>query len=139
MYERADEHVYNTALAISPEGAIVARYRKMFPWLPYEAGRTPGEDLCVFDVPEVGRFGLCTCYDMWFPEVCRSLAWMGAEVIPQPTMTPTSDRAPELALSRANAIFNQCSFISVNGVGPYGGGRSQIIDPDGRVLQQATE
>ncbi len=103
----------------------------------FEAGTTPGDEFCVFDVPDVGRFGLCICYDMWFPEVSRTLAWMGAEVIIQPTMTPTSDRELELVMSRANAIFNQTYFISLNGVGPYGGGRSQIIDPDGRILQRA--
>ena len=137
MYELDGEDVYNTAVVISPEGEIVARYRKMFPWLPYEAGTRPGEEFCVFDVPEIGRFGLCICYDMWFPEVARTLAWMGAEVILQPTMTPTSDRELELVMAQANAIFNQCYFVSLNGVGPYGGGRSLLVDPDGRVLQKA--
>ena len=137
MYERDGETIYNTALVISPQGEIVAHYRKMFPWLPYEAGTTAGDTFCVFDVPEVGRFGLVICYDMWFPEVCRTLAWMGAEVIIQPTMTPTSDRALELVLAQSNAIFNQCYFLSVNGVGPYGGGQSQFVDPDGRILQRA--
>jgi hypothetical protein len=42
-------------------------------------------------------------------------------------------------LNQANAIFNQCYFIDVNGIGAWGGGRSLIIDPDGRVLQQAGE
>ncbi len=137
MYELEGDKLYNTALVISPAGDIVARYRKMFPWLPYESGTAPGEEFCVFDIPEVGRFGLCICYDMWFPEVSRQLAWMGAEVILQPTLTPTSDRELELVMARANALFNQCYFVSVNGIGEWGGGRSTIIDPDGRVLQQA--
>ena len=138
MYELDNDKLYNTAVVISPEGKIAARYRKMFPWLPYEAGTTPGEEFCVFDIPDVGRFGLCICYDMWFPEVSRQLAWMGAEVILQPTLTPTSDRELELVMARANALFNQCYFVSVNGVGEWGGGRSTVIDPDGRVLQQAS-
>lgn len=137
MYELAGEKIYNTSLAISPEGQIVAKYRKMFPWLPYEAGTTAGDQFCVFDVPAVGCFGLCICYDMWFPEMVRNLVWLGAEVILQPTMTPTSDRPLELVLCQANAISNQCYFVGINGVGPYGGGRSLIVDPDGRVLQQA--
>jgi Predicted amidohydrolase len=87
----------------------------------------------------VGRFGLCICYDAWFPEVVRTLAWMGAEVILHPTLTATSDRTTELTLSQANAIFNQCYFIDINGIGPWGGGRSLIVDPNGRVLQQAGE
>jgi len=130
--------LYNTAFVISPEGEIVAKYRKMFPWLPYATGTTPGDQFCVFDIPNVGRFGLCICYDMWFPEVSRQLAWMGAEVIIQPTLTPTSDRELELAMARANGLFNQCYFVSVNGIGEWGGGRSTIIDPDGRVLQEAS-
>ena len=138
MYEQDGDKIYNTALAISPEGRIVAKYRKMFPWLPYESGTSAGNEFCVFDIPNVGHFGLCICYDMWFPEVSRQLAWMGAEVILQPTLTPTSDRELELVMARANALFNQCYFFSVNGIGEWGGGRSTLIDPDGRVLQQAS-
>lgn len=139
MYELEGDLLYNTAVVISPEGEIVAKYRKMFPWLPFEAGTTAGEEFCVFDVPYIGRFGLSICYDSWFPETVRTLAWMGAEVIIHPTMTPTSDREMELVLNQANAIFNQCYFIDINGVGPWGGGRSLIVDPDGRVLQKAGE
>jgi predicted amidohydrolase len=139
MYEVQNEAIYNTALVISPSGEIVAKYRKMFPWLPYESETTPGDQFCVFDIPEVGRFGLCICYDAWYPEMVRTLAWMGAEVILHPTLTATSDRSAELVLSQANAIFNQCYFVDINGVGPWGGGRSLIVDPDGRVLQQAGE
>jgi predicted amidohydrolase len=138
MYEIEGDKLYNTALVISPKGELVCKYRKMFPWLPYESGTTPGDQFCVFDIPEVGRFGLCICYDMWFPEVSRTLVWKGAEVILQPTLTPTSDRELELTMCRANALFNQCYFISVNGIGTWGGGRSTMIDPDGRVLQEAS-
>ncbi len=137
MWEMEDGKMYNTSVVISPDGELVVKYRKMFPWMPYEAGTTPGDEFCVFDIPDVGRFGLCICYDMWFPEVARTLAWMGAEVIIQPTLTPTSDRELELVMARANALFNQCYFVSINGVGEWGGGRSTIIDPDGRILQQA--
>jgi formamidase len=139
LYEVDGDLLYNTAVVISPLGELIAKYRKMFPWLPFEAGTTAGDEFCVFDVPYVGRFGLSICYDTWFPETVRTLAWMGAEVIIHPTMTPTSDRELELILNQANAIFNQCYFIDINGVGPWGGGRSLIVDPDGRVLQKAGE
>jgi formamidase len=139
LYETDGDQVYNTAVVISPEGELVARYRKRFPWYPFESEITPGDGYCVFDVPDVGRFGLSICYDMWFPETVRTLAWMGAEVILHPTMTPTQDRELELVLSRANAITNQVYFVDVNGVGPWGGGRSLIVDPEGRVAQQTGE
>lgn len=136
MYEKDGDVLYNTSIAISPEGEIVAKYRKIFPWLPLESETAAGDEFIVFDVPDVGRFGMTICYDMWFPEVVRSLVWMGAEVILHPTMTPTSDRELEVVLSQANAIMNQCYFVDINGVGPWGGGQSMIIDPDGRILQK---
>jgi predicted amidohydrolase len=137
MYERDNDLTFNTSLVISPQGEIVAKYRKIFPWYPFEMESTPGDEFCVFDVPDVGRFGVSICYDMWFPEMIRTLAWMGAEVILHPTMTPTPDRDLEIVLSQASAITNQCYFIDINGVGPWGGGKSLMVDPDGRVLHQA--
>ncbi len=134
FYEKEGNKIYNTAVVISPGGKMVARYRKMFPWQPLEK-TNPGEAFCVFDIPRIGRLGLCICYDMWFPEVCRTLAWMGAEAVLHPTMTSTNDREQELIISRANAIFNQFYFVDINGTGFGGNGRSLIVDPHGRVLQ----
>jgi predicted amidohydrolase len=138
QYEKHENKIYNTSIVISPNGKIVAKYRKMFPWRPIERNDR-GQDYCVFDIPARGRFGLAICYDQWFPEVIRTLAWMGAEVILHPTMTTTSDRVIELSLSQANATFNQLYFISVNGVQDGGIGRSIFVDPDGRILQTAGE
>lgn len=136
IYERAGDAVYNTALVFSPEGELVARYRKLFPWRPWEETAS-GDEFCVFDIPDVGCFGLCICYDAWFPEVVRTLAWMGAEVILHPNLTSTSDRETELVIERANAIFNQCYMVTTNVTSPAGFGRSLIVDPNGRVLHQA--
>ena len=36
MYERAGAEVYNTASVIDPAGKVIARYRKVFPFCPYE-------------------------------------------------------------------------------------------------------
>jgi predicted amidohydrolase len=130
--------VFNTAVAFSPEGRLVASYRKIFPWRPYEIF-APGDRFVVFDVPEVGRLGFCICYDAWFPEVCRHLAWRGAEVVVNPTQTTTSDRAQELVLARANAIVNQVFVVSVNAAAPLGVGRSLVVDPEGRVRVAADD
>lgn len=137
IYESDGDRVYNTAPVIDPHGEVVARYRKMFPFLPYEKGITPGSEFVVFDVPAVGRFGLSICYDMWFPETTRTLAWMGAEVIVHPTMTNTIDRDIELAIARSNAATNQCYFVDINSAGRLGNGRSIVVGPDGGVIHQA--
>lgn len=139
LYERDGDRIYNTAIAIDPAGITVARYRKIYPFLPYEAGVSHGTEAVVFDVPEVGRFGLSICYDQWFPEVSRALAWQGAEVILHPTLTGTVDRAQELVLAQANAIVNQCYFVDINSTGGLGNGRSIVAGPEGEVLHQAGE
>jgi predicted amidohydrolase len=138
LYEKDGDFLYNTSVVISPTGEIKAKYRKLFPWRPLETN-SRGEDFCVFDIPARGRLGLAICYDQWFPEVIRTLVWMGAEVILHPTMTSTSDRVLELVISQANAIFNQVYFLSVNGLRDGGTGRSIFVNPDGRVLQTAGE
>lgn len=142
IFERArdnagEERIYNTASVIDPEGSVIARYRKMFPFYPYEVGVTGGTEFCVFDVPEVGKFGVSICYDMWVPETTRTLAVMGAEVILHPTLTGTIDRDIELSIVRASAAINQCYFFDINGLDAGGSGRSIVCGPEGRVVYQA--
>ena len=137
IFEKSEGKIYNTATVINPEGEIVTRYRKMFPFYPYETGVEPGTDFCVFDVPGVAKFGVSICYDMWFPETIRTLTVMGAEVILHPTMSGTIDREIELSIVRAMASINQCYFFDVNGLDTGGTGRSIVCGPDGRVLHQS--
>lgn len=138
FYEKDQDRIYNTAVVISPDGEIVVKYRKIFPWRPIEKSDA-GKEFCVFDIPGKGRFGLCICYDVWFPEVARHLAWMGAEAVFCPTATYTSDRSQEIILAQAAAISNQLYFFNLNGLGVGGVGRSVFVDPQGRVLQTSGE
>lgn len=137
MFENRDGQIFNTAPVINPAGEVVARYRKMFPFRPYEHGVEAGTEFVTFDVPEAGRFGVAICYDMWFPETIRTLTAMGAEVILHPTLTDTLDREVELSISRANAAMNQVFFFDVNGLGAGGYGMSVICGPHGNVIHQA--
>ena len=137
MFELVGDKVYNTAPVIAPDGTVVGRYRKIFPFRPYENDVEAGSEFLVFDVPGVGRFGVSICYDMWFPETSRTLAAMGAEVILHPTMTDTIDREVELSIARATAATNQCYFFDINGIGDGGVGRSIIVGPSGYVIHEA--
>jgi len=137
MFEQTEAELYNTATVFAPDGGIAGRYRKMFPFAPYEQGAAPGTEFLAFDVPDIGRFGVSICYDIWFPETTRSLTAMGVEVLLHPVLTGTLDRDIELSIARATAAMFQCYVFDVNGIGAGGYGRSAVFDPSGTPLYQA--
>ncbi|MDN6624571.1 MAG: carbon-nitrogen hydrolase family protein [Acidipropionibacterium jensenii] len=125
--------LFNTSVVLSPDGDLTASYRKIFPWRP-TAPYPPGDRLCVFDIEGVGRLGLCICFDSWFPEISRNLAWLGAETIINPVKTTTPDRPQEMVIARANAITQQVNFLTVNVAGPVGVGVSALFGPQGERI-----
>ena len=146
-----DGKFYNTQLLFAPNGELQATYRKMFPWRPFEP-HVPGTHFTVHDLDSFtasdaandaaasqphGIVGLSICYDAWFPEHSRQLAWLGAELILNIVKTTSPDREQELILARANAITNQNVMASVNCAGPVGRGRSIVVGPEGFVIAEA--
>jgi predicted amidohydrolase len=127
--------IYNTAAVWSPQGKLVASYRKICPWRPYEI-YTPGTSISVFTIPGVGRIGFTICYDAWFPEISRQVAWKGAELIVNLVRTTTPDRELELTLARSNAIVNQAFIASLNAPAPQGYGKSILVGPEGEDIAQ---
>jgi predicted amidohydrolase len=130
--------LFNTQLVLSPDGELAGYYRKIFPWRPFEP-YDPGDRFTTVDLPGIGRVGLNICYDAWYPEVSRQLAWMGADVILNVVKTTTPDRKQELVLAKANSIVNQVFMVSVNCAGPTGKGQSIIVDPEGNTLAEAPD
>lgn len=134
MYERRDGAIYNTTSVIGPDGGIIGRYRKMFPFVPLEQGVAAGCEFLSFDIEGVGKFGVLNCYDTWFPETARHLTASGVEVILHPVLTHTIDRDVDLVISHAISAMFQCYVFDVNGLGAGGNGRSAVFDPSGRQL-----
>ena len=137
IYQREGDKVFNTAPVISPTGKVIKRFQKICPFLPFEKGVEAGSDICFFDVPEVGRFGLYICYDMWFPELSRAMVAEGVEVILHPTLTDTCDRDVEKAMARATAAQQQSYVVDINGTGALGVGQSMVVGPEGEVIHEA--
>jgi predicted amidohydrolase len=81
-----------------------------------------------------GRMGLEVCYDLRFPEVARSLALQGAEILVTVAQFPAQRQEQWLALAMARAIENQMPHLACNW---KRGGGSLIIDARGRVIAQA--
>ncbi len=106
LYERSGARIYNTAVLVGRDGALVGRYRKMsLPDEEIEGGITPGSDTPVFDT-DFGRVGLMICWDSSYPEVARSLATRGAEVILMPIW------GGEETLVQARAVENQVYVVA---------------------------
>lgn len=135
-YEQGNQEgvLYNTAPVINPKGEIITRYRKMFPFTPYEDHTTPGSEVCVFEVPQVGKFGMSICYDIWFPELTRQMVAQGAEVIINPVMASFVDRHADLIIAQASAVMFQSYVFAINGLMAGGNGYSRVIDPAGQLL-----
>jgi predicted amidohydrolase len=139
FHEFEDDVIYNTCPVINNKGELVAKARKLYPWLPYENQITPGNEICTFEYPGSGIIGVHICYDLWFPETSRALAMAGAELIINPTLTPTQDREIETVMVRATAAQQQCYYVDVNSVGEQGCGQSIACDPEGNVLHASDD
>jgi len=137
LYEQVGDEVFNTTTVINNQGEIVNRYRKIYPFVPYEKGISPGKDFVVFDVPQ-GRIGVAICYDLWFPEVARQMVNMGAEVLIYPTLTGTIDRPLETILAQSTAITNQSYVVTIDAAGELGYGQSVFVGPDGKIIYLAS-
>ena len=106
LFERDKHLVYNTAILIGPDGAIVGKYRKVcLPTSEVEAGVTAGRDYPVF-ATRLGKIGMMICYDGFFPEVARGLTNNGAEIIAWPVWGCNPD------LARARAAENHVVLVS---------------------------
>ena len=139
-----DGRIFNTSYVFDRKGGCVGRYDKTHLFSPMGEHEyfTPGDSLCVFSLDGV-KCGLILCYDIRFPELTRSLALKGIEVLFVPAQWPAVRLEHWRTLTRARAIENQIFLACCNGCGTAGdtvyGGNSAIYDPWGTVLAAAGE
>ncbi|MCA1963915.1 MAG: carbon-nitrogen family hydrolase [Prosthecobacter sp.] len=134
----------NQALAVGPDGEILARYTKRRPFslggesAVHERGHAP----VVFEWGGF-RLGLLVCYDLRFPELARDLVRLGAEVIVCIAAWPVKRFLHWMTLLQARAIENQAYVIGVNRTGSEPAysynGRSLVVDPQGVIIADAGE
>lgn len=134
LVEREAHLIYNVAVLIGPDGALIGKYRKIcLPRGEIEGGITPGSDYPVF-ATSLGRIGMMVCYDGFFPEVARELSNRGAEVIAFPVMGCN----PLLAAARA--AENHVYVVSSTHTDAQQNWMiSAIFGQDGSTLAQARE
>lgn len=145
FYERdsAGGRPFNTAVLTDAAGNVVATYRKTHLYDAHdvrESERTKSGD-ALMEPAETpfGRIGLAICYDLRFPEVTRTAALEGCELMLFPSAWHDG---PEKAahwetLLRARAIENEIFVVGTCRAGERYVGRSLVADPLGRVLAYA--
>lgn len=124
-YTMEDGVCYNTAALIDREGKLAGAYRKThLHWPEYRDGVTPGDEYPVFET-DFGTIGIMICYDSWFPEVARLLAYKGAEAIFFPVW------GYDQIILRGRAVDNN-TFIIAGCVG----GPASVIHSNGDLIAQ---
>lgn len=150
--------MYNSALVITPAGLAgvyskthVAAFTVDDGVAAYSAGDglriageklwwSPGNELRVFDTP-VGRIGVEICYDIWFPEVARTLALEGAELIVNLSAAVCGFEDSWTHMLFARSLENVIWYLHVSVVGKqrdfefFGGAR--LFSPFGEVVAEA--
>jgi predicted amidohydrolase len=143
-----DGHVYNSAVVYDPSG-LRALYRKLHLWDNEHTIFTPGSaPPPVIDTP-VGRIGVVICYDLEFPELTRSVALAGAQLLAVPTNwpllpRPDGERRPsEVVIAMATARMNRMAVACCDRVGTERGqdwtGGATIVDVDGWVAAESRD
>ena len=132
----------NEAVCFAPDGAELARYRKMQPFTltgeHTHYGRGETHVLFEWGGMKIAPF---VCYDLRFPEIFRPAARAGAELITLIACWPQKRSEHWVRLLQARAIENQAFAIGVNRCGTDPSfqydGRSAAFDPHGVTLFEA--
>lgn len=134
--------IYNTAYIFNRNGGLAASYDKthLFSPMGEHESYQKGSRLCRFELDGV-KCGIIICYDIRFPELVRSLALEGMDVLFAVSQWPAARNAHLQTLAAARAIENQVFLACCNSCGVaestvYGGG-SVLLDPLGQVLAHA--
>jgi predicted amidohydrolase len=85
ILEQTPDGIYNTAVLVGPRG-LIGCYRKMHRFGWEQEWLCAGDDLPVFELPDLGiRLGMLVCYDLRFTEAVQALALSGIDLLAVPT------------------------------------------------------
>ncbi len=138
----------NTSILFDDTGKEIARYSKthLFTLTHEDQHMTPGEKLCTADTPW-GRIGLAICYDLRFPEMFRTYALQGVQLVLVPMAFPLLRMDHMKVLLRARAIEDQFFVAGINQVADQNlaeddpakfCGTSAVIGPWGETLTEGS-
>ncbi|MDZ4405160.1 carbon-nitrogen family hydrolase [Prosthecobacter sp.] len=142
--QTSDNRGLNQSLAIAPDGSILARYTKNYPFSMggEDKAHVAGTSVSLFEWQGL-RIAPLICYDLRFPELARDAVRAGAEVLIYIAAWPVKRIQHWITLLQARAIENLAYVIGVNRCGTdpqftYTG-RSLVVDPHGIIIADAAE
>jgi len=139
---KKDDKWYNGAFVIGPQGQIVKRYTKLHVVVPQLFKN--GNELAIFRIDDVPAT-IMICHDERYPEIMRIPVLAGAKLGIYISCESKSKNKRDNYRSQiiARAVENQITVIHCNAGdgGTDGGshGHSRIINPDGKILAEASE
>ncbi len=142
FYEKSPkkDRVYDTSFVVDKSGKVISTYRKihLYDALGFRESdkMTSGSKIAKPVKTSIGKLGMMICYDLRFPEMSRSLAAAGSEILVAPSAWVKGDMKEEhwLTINKTRAIENGCYVVAPDQVGNIYCGRSVIVDPYGKVL-----
>jgi len=151
--DQSDGRPYNTSVFLDREGNLAAAYHKIH---LFDVSLTDGASYLESSYIQPGKeivtvsrdgatFGLTVCYDLRFPQLYRTLARRGAQIVFVPAaFTLVTGKEHWMPLLRARAIESQVYIVAPAQFGRHDAkrqtyGHSAVVDPWGAVLSQASE
>ncbi|KAF6246050.1 carbon-nitrogen hydrolase family protein [Nitrosopumilus sp. b2] len=137
---RKKDKVYDTSFVIDKSCKVISIYRKihLYDALGFRESdkMASGSKIAKPVKTTLGKVGMMICYDLRFPEMSRSLAAAGSEILIAPSAWVKGNMKEEhwITINKTRAIENGCYVIAPDQVGNIYCGRSLVVDPYGKVL-----
>ncbi len=134
--EKVESVIFNTAVLVGPDGELVGAYNKVHLRGEERMAFREGYRFPVLET-EIGNIGLMLGWDLAFPEVARSLALDGADIVCALSNWETAYMDEYRTYVKSRALENAMFVASSNRVGEdvtlSFGGESMIVGPRGEV------
>ncbi|MBY8979594.1 MAG: acyltransferase [Candidatus Lokiarchaeota archaeon] len=139
--EKDGNHIFNSSMIVS-DNEVLGTYRKLHLYYKEKLWFSPGnKPLKIYEAKKT-KVGIMICFDWFFPEMFRSLALLGAEIVAHPAnlVLPYCQKAME-----TRCLINRVFAVTSNRIGnevrgddnfTFTGG-SQITSYNGEVLSSA--
>jgi predicted amidohydrolase len=134
--EKVESVLYNSAVLVGPDGELVEVYNKIHLRGEERMAFREGYKMYVAET-EIGNIGMMLGYDLAYPEVARSMALEGADILCAMTNWEAANIDEFKTYARARAYENSVFVAAANRVGEdvtlTFGGESMIVGPRGEV------